>query len=153
VAALIGNMWFLWIFGDSVEDVLGHAPYLLFYLVCGAAAASAAIVAPLSNVPMVGAQARSPAFSAPIWYGSRGQGQDARLPWLFFTVIELPAPIFLIIWFVVQFFSGTLALAAAARRGRVAWFATSAASSPERWCASVEWTGGRARARSASYGG
>jgi membrane associated rhomboid family serine protease len=53
---LIGNMWFLWIFGDNVEDVLGHGTYLLFYLGCGGAAALAqAFLAPTSGVPMVGA--------------------------------------------------------------------------------------------------
>src|ERR1051325_9513017 len=51
-----GNMWFLWVFGDNIEDTLGHAKYLLFYLLCGVAAAfSQVIINPYSTVPMVGA--------------------------------------------------------------------------------------------------
>ena len=53
---VLSNMWFLWIFGDNVEDILGHGKYLAFYLLCGVAAALAQTVAnPYSRVPMVGA--------------------------------------------------------------------------------------------------
>src|SRR5450432_2002717 len=53
---VLGNMWFLWIFGDNIEDILGSAKYLLFYLLCGAAAAMAQFLGdPGSRVPMVGA--------------------------------------------------------------------------------------------------
>src|SRR6266568_1082530 len=53
---LIGNMWFLWIFGDNVEDVLGHGKYLAFYLACGVAAALAQYaVNPEARVPTLGA--------------------------------------------------------------------------------------------------
>src|SRR5271157_4976892 len=53
---VLGNMWFLWIFGDNIEDILGHGKYLLFYLLCGFAAAMAQYLAdPGSRVPMVGA--------------------------------------------------------------------------------------------------
>src|SRR5271155_869516 len=53
---VLGNMWFLWIFGDNVEDLLGHAKFLLFYLLCGTAAALGQVLAgPYSTVPMVGA--------------------------------------------------------------------------------------------------
>src|SRR5579859_7923034 len=53
---VLGNMWFLWIFGDNIEDILGHGKYLLFYLACGVAAALAQVAAsPDSHVPMVGA--------------------------------------------------------------------------------------------------
>jgi len=123
---LIGNMWFLWVFGDNVEDALGHAGYLAFYLVCGAAAAlGQASAAPSSTVPMVGASGAIAGVLGAylVWY-----------PWsriktflffgIFFTTAELPAPVFLVLWFVVQFFSGTLSLATAgAASGGVAWFA------------------------------
>ena len=123
---LIGNMWFLWIFGDNFEDALGHVRYLLFYLVCGAAAAVAqAMMAPASAVPMVGASGAIAGVLGAylVWY-----------PWarvrtliflgFFFTIAEIPAPFFLLLWFVVQFFSGTLALAAASSAaGGVAFFA------------------------------
>src|SRR5579863_3259453 len=53
---VLGNMWFLWIFGDNVEDLLGHAKYLAFYLICGVAAALGQVFSnPYSTVPMVGA--------------------------------------------------------------------------------------------------
>jgi membrane associated rhomboid family serine protease len=123
---LIGNMWFLWIFGDNVEDALGHVRYLLFYLVCGGAASIAqAMMAPASAVPMVGASGAIAGVLGAylVWY-----------PWarvrtliflgFFFTIAEIPAPFFLLLWFVVQFFSGTLALAAASSAaGGVAFFA------------------------------
>ena len=52
----LGNMWFLWIFGDNVEDRVGHGRFVLFYLLCGAAAALAQVwISPASRVPMVGA--------------------------------------------------------------------------------------------------
>ena len=123
---LIGNMWFLWIFGDNVEDALGHFGYLAFYLVCGVAAAvGQAVVSPLSPVPMVGA---SGAIA-----GVLG-GYLVWFPWsrvktliflgFFFTFAEVPAPLFLVVWFVIQAFSGTLSLATAgAAGGGVAFFA------------------------------
>src|SRR5512144_3323772 len=53
---LVGNMWFLWIFGDNVEDAMGHVRFIVFYVLCGVAAALAqAIPDPQSMVPMVGA--------------------------------------------------------------------------------------------------
>ncbi len=127
---LIGNMWFLWIFGDNVEDVLGHVRYLGFYLVCGGAAAlGQAVVAPSSEVPMIGASGAIAGVLGAylVWF------PWARVKTLFFlgilfTVTELPAMLFLVLWFVVQFFSGTLALAAAGGAagpvgGGVAFFA------------------------------
>ena len=123
---LIGNMWFLWIFGDGVEGALGHVSYLLFYLGAGVAAAiGQAIVAPSSSVPMVGASgAIAGVLGAYLVWFPWARIRTLVFLGFFFTVAELPAPIFLIIWFVVQFFSGTLALAAAGpAAGGVAWFA------------------------------
>ena len=58
---VLGNMWFLWIFGDNIEDILGSAKYLLFYLLCGFGAAMAQYLAsPDSRIPMVGASIVSP---------------------------------------------------------------------------------------------
>jgi len=123
---LIGNMWFLWIFGDNVEDVLGHVTYLLFYLGCGAfAAIGQAIVAPSSSVPMVGASgAIAGVLGAYLVWFPWSRVKTLLFLGIFFTVTELPAPIFLVLWFVVQFFAGTLALASAGpAAGGVAWFA------------------------------
>ncbi len=123
---LIGNMWFLWIFGDNVEDVLGHVAYPLFYVGCGAAAAiGQAVIAPSSTLPMVGASgAIAGVLGAYLVWFPWARVKTLIFLGIFFTVTELPAPIFLVLWFVVQFFSGTLALASAGpAAGGVAWFA------------------------------
>ncbi len=123
---LIGNMWFLWIFGDNVEDALGHARYLVFYLVCGGVAAiGQALVAPASAVPMIGASgAIAGVLGAYLVWFPWARVRTLLFLGILFTVVEVPAPLFLILWFVVQFFSGTLSLAAAAgATGGVAWFA------------------------------
>lgn len=123
---LIGNMWFLWVFGDNVEDAMGHLRYAVFYLTCGAAAAVAqAVVAPHSTVPMVGASgAIAGVLGAYFVWFPWSRVKTLLFFGVFLTVTELPAPLFLVLWFVVQFFSGTLSLAAAgAAGGGVAWFA------------------------------
>ncbi len=105
---LIGNMWFLWIFGDNIEDELGHGYYVFFYLVAGLVATGAHFITnPFSNVPTVGA---SGAIS-----GVMG-AYMVRFPWarvltlipifFFFTTIELPAVVLLAYWFLIQFVSG-----------------------------------------------
>jgi len=123
---LISNMWFLWIFGDNVEDALGHVRYLLFYLGCGGAAALAqAAIAPASEVPMVGASgAIAGVLGAYLVWFPWARVRTLVFLGIFFTVAELPALVFLVLWFVVQFFSGTLALATVqASAGGVAFFA------------------------------
>ena len=123
---LIGNMWFLWVFGDNVEDALGHLRYLVFYLVCGVAAAVAqGVMDPGSVVPMVGASGAVAGVLGAyfVWFP---WAQVRSLVFLFFifTVADIPAFFFLLLWFVLQFFSGTLALSATgASGGGVAWFA------------------------------
>ena len=120
---LIGNMWFLWIFGDNIEDELGHGYYLFFYLACGLAATVAHFIAnPLSDVPTVGA---SGAIS-----GVMG-AYMIRFPWarvvtlipifVFFTTVELPAVVLLAYWFLIQFVSGAADFGA--QGGGVAWWA------------------------------
>ncbi len=123
---LIGNMWFLWVFGDNVEDAMGHLGYLAFYVVCGMAAAVAqAVTAPVSTVPMVGASgAIAGVLGAYFVWFPWSRVKTLLFFGIFVSVTELPAPIFLVLWFVVQFFSGTLSLdAAGAAAGGVAWFA------------------------------
>ncbi len=123
---LIGNMWFLWVFGDNVEDAFGHGRFLGFYLVCGFAAALAhAVVDPFSRVPMIGASgAIAGVLGAYFVWFPWSRVRTLVFLGLFATMAELPAPVFLILWFVIQFFSGTLSLAAAgAAAGGVAWFA------------------------------
>jgi membrane associated rhomboid family serine protease len=107
---IIGNMWFLWVFGDNVEETLGHARFLLFYLISGFAAAAAQVLAdPGSAVPMVGAS------------GAIGGVMGAyavlfprsRVDVLFFfgfyvRVIPMAAFFMLGYWFVIQLVSGSM---------------------------------------------
>ena len=104
IGHILGNMWFLWIFGDNVEDRLGHFGYLIFYLVCGIAAALTDIaLAPTSPVPMIGASGAI----AGVMGGYFILYPRARvLTWVFFIFFWwLPAWIWLGLWFVNQFFS------------------------------------------------
>jgi rhomboid family protein len=123
---LIGNMWFLWIFGDNVEDALGHAWYLVFYIACGLVASfGQAIVAPSSRVPMIGASGAIAGVLGAylVWY-PWSRVRTLLFLGFFFTFTEMPAPVFLVLWFVIQFFSGTLSLVtASATSGGVAFFA------------------------------
>jgi membrane associated rhomboid family serine protease len=103
---LAGNMLFLWIFGDNVEDRLGHGRFIVFYLVCGFAAAFAqTALNPNSLVPMVGASgAIAGVMGAYLVLYPR-----SRVLMLFpfpVFVFELPAIVFLVMWFLVQFLNG-----------------------------------------------
>jgi membrane associated rhomboid family serine protease len=107
---IIGNMWFLWVFGDNVEEVLGHGRYLLFYLISGFAAAAAQVIAdPASAIPMVGASgAIGGVMGAYAVLFPR-----ARIDVLFFfgffvRVIPMSAIFMLGYWFVIQLLSGSL---------------------------------------------
>src|SRR5580704_9312579 len=103
---LIGNMWFLWIFGDNIEDYLGHFTYLLFYLVSGVAAALAYIALDAgSNVPTVGASgAIAGVMGAYFVLYPRARVLTWFPP---FFIFHLPAWVMLGYWFVYQFLSGT----------------------------------------------
>lgn len=123
---LLGNMWFLWVFGDNVEDALGHGRFLVFYVICGVAAALAqAFTDPFSQVPMIGASgAIAGVLGAYLVWFPWSRVRTLVFLGFFATITELPAPVFLVMWFVIQFFSGTLSLAGAgAAAGGVAWFA------------------------------
>ncbi|MGA2434128.1 MAG: rhomboid family intramembrane serine protease [Bryobacteraceae bacterium] len=123
---VIGNMWFLWIFGDNVEDRLGHANYLLFYLLCGVAAGLAHVAsAPDSIVPAVGASgAIAGVMGAYLVKFPRSRVLTLVFLFVFVTTVELPAAFILVYWFIVQFFSGvgSVAYSHASQQG-VAWFA------------------------------
>ena len=123
---VLGNMWFLWIFGDNIEDILGHGKYILFYLLCGVVAALAQVAAsPNSRIPTVGASGAI----AGIMGAYMIKFPHSRILSLvtivfFFTTVEIPAWIMLIYWFVIQFFSGVGTLGASqASQGGVAFFA------------------------------
>jgi membrane associated rhomboid family serine protease len=123
---IIGNMWFLYIFGDNVEDALGHFRYLLFYLGAGVAACVAeGLTHPASTVPMIGASGAIAAVlgAYTVWF-PHSRVHTLVFLGLFITMAELPGVVFLGFWFLLQFFQGTLSLAAAqSAGGGVAWFA------------------------------
>ncbi len=122
-----GNMWFLWVFGDNIEDVLGHAKFLVFYLVCGIAAALAqAFMNPFSNLPMVGASgAIAGVMGAYIVKFPRARILTLVFIFIFITTVDVPAVVMLAYWFFIQLFSGlgSVAHTHLTGGGGVAWFA------------------------------
>jgi hypothetical protein len=124
---VIGNMWYLWIFGDKVEDRLGHVQFFIFYLVCGIGAGMTHVILnPNSPVPCVGASGAIAGVLGAYLISFPFARVVTLVPIFFYlTVIEIPAVILLVFWFVLQFFSGTLSVAATAQTGGggVAWWA------------------------------
>ncbi len=110
---LIGNMWFLWIFGDNVEDILGHGKYLVFYLLAGVVAALAQVVfTPGSRVPMVGASGAIAGVMGAYMIKFPHSRILTLIPVIvFFTTVEVPAFFMLLYWFAIQFFSGVGSIA------------------------------------------
>jgi membrane associated rhomboid family serine protease len=108
VLHVAGNMLYLWIFGDNVEDRMGHGRFLVFYLLCGVAAALAqTITAPDSVVPMVGASGAIAGVMGAYFVLYPKSRIVTLIPlFFFFQVIEVPAILFLGIWFLMQFISG-----------------------------------------------
>ena len=115
-----GNMLYLWIFGDNVEDSFGHVKYIIFYLLCGLAATFAQLVFSVSsNVPNLGASgAIAGVLGAYIVLFPRGQVRVLQGQ----TVIPVPALIVIGLWIVLQFFSGIGSIASA-EQGGVAYMA------------------------------
>ncbi len=122
---LIGNMWFLWIFGDNIEDRLGHIKYLAFYILCGAIASSAHIFFnSQSQIPCIGASGAIAAVLGAYMVTFPRARVTTIVPIFFFIqIIELPAVIVLGFWILIQFFSGTVSLTASPPGGGVAWWA------------------------------
>src|SRR5262249_3459122 len=102
---IIGNMWFLWIFGDNVEDAMGHVRYVVFYFVCGGAAAGAQILAqPDSTLPMVGASgAIAGVLGAYLLLYPRARVRCLWILFILITFVYVPAWLLLGLWFVSQF--------------------------------------------------
>ena len=106
---VIGNMWFLWIFGDNIEDHLGHFKYLVFYLLSGLGAAVAHILLnPFSRIPTVGASGAIAGVLGAYFLLYPKARVLTLVPLFFLFFWWLPAWIFLGYWFVLQFFSGAL---------------------------------------------
>jgi membrane associated rhomboid family serine protease len=123
---LIGNMWFLWVYGDNVEDVLGHGKYLAFYLLCGVAASLAQYaVSPDVRVPTLGASGAIAGVMGAYLIKFPHSRIKTLIPIFFFwTTLELPAVLILVYWFLLQFFSGLGSVGySQVSQGGVAWFA------------------------------
>ena len=120
---LIGNMWFLWIFGNNVEDAMGHVRFVVFYLLCGLAAAAAQIATnPDSTVPMVGASgAIGGVMGAYVLLYPRVNVHLLIFLGFFVTTIAVPAVFMLGYWFLLQLLSGVSRLGA--EGGGVAFWA------------------------------
>ena len=118
---LIGNMLYLWIFGDNVEDRFGHIRFLIFYLLCGVAATFAQMAfSSGSNVPNLGASgAIAGVLGAYILMFPRGKVNVLMGK----AVIPMPALVVIGLWFVLQFFSGIGSIANTAETGGVAYMA------------------------------
>src|SRR5437660_347557 len=121
-----GNMLFLYIFGDNVEDRMGHLPYLVFYLFCGLVAAIAQIyVDPNSTVPSLGASGAIAGVLASylVLFPMAGV-RTIIFIFIFFTIVTVPAFVLIGLWFVLQFFDGIAALSTVQQgMGGVAYFA------------------------------
>ena len=119
------NMLFLWIFGDNVEDAMGHLKFLLFYLVCGAAGGMAEIALDRSSlVPIIGASgAISGVMGAYVVLFPRGMIRVAALIVIIPLIFRLPAIIVIGLWFVIQALSGYASLGMDDVQGGTAFFA------------------------------
>lgn len=121
---LLGNMLYLWIFGDNIESALGSLRFLVFYLLCGVgAAAGQVLVDPLSRIPMVGASgAISGVMGAYLLLYPRAEVETLLFLGYFVRLVRMPALVVLGMWILLQLFSGLAALGMDASGG-VAWFA------------------------------
>jgi len=121
---LIGNMWYLWVFGDNVEYRLGHLRYLLFYFLCGIIGTSMHIIMNLSStIPVIGASGCIAGVLGAYFLLSPKAKIVTILPvFIFWTIADVPAFFFLGIWFLIQFLAGYYTLIETQSSG-VAWWA------------------------------
>lgn len=123
---LIGNLWFLWIYGDNIEDILGRGKFLLFYILCGVAAGLVHVLFNLdSRVPTIGASGAIAGIMGAYLVKFPHSRIVTLVPVIiFFTTMEIPAWLILLYWFVLQFFSGVGTIGQShLNQGGVAWFA------------------------------
>ncbi|RMF48680.1 MAG: rhomboid family intramembrane serine protease [Anaerolineae bacterium] len=122
---LLSNMWALYIFGDNVEDRMGHGRYLGFYLLSGVAAALLQVwMMPASRVPIVGASgAIAGVLGAYVVLFPRARVVTLVTLFFFLSFVEIPALLYLGFWFISQLFSGLASLAAPGLVSGVAWWA------------------------------
>ena len=116
---VIGNMWYLWIFGDNVEDRVGHGRFIVFYLLCGIAAALGQVaVDPNSMLPTIGASGAIAGVMGAYFVLYPHSRVLTLIPWWFLQIVELPAIALLGFWFLMQLFSaGAIAVTANSHGG------------------------------------
>ena len=122
---IIGNMWFLWIFGDNVEDRMGHRRFLLFYLSCGVASVLFyMVIYPESTTPLIGASgAISGVMGAYILMFPTARVLTLIPIFIFPYIVELPSLIFIGFWFLFQLISGAFGMADPNAGQGIAWWA------------------------------
>ncbi len=122
---LIGNMWFLWVFGSHIEDAIGWAKFLMLYLLCGIAAAIVQVFAMAgSPEPTIGASgAIAGIMGAFLLLYPRVRIVTLVILVIFITTVDLPAAIMLIYWFAIQLLSGLASFESFSTAGGIAWFA------------------------------
>jgi membrane associated rhomboid family serine protease len=123
---ILGNMWYLWIFGNNVEDRVGHGRFIVFYLLCGVVAAIGQIAMdPSSMLPTIGASgAIAGVMGAYLVLYPQGRVITLVTLLVFWEVIEVPAIVLLGFWFLMQLFSaGAIAVTASTTGGGVAFAA------------------------------
>jgi membrane associated rhomboid family serine protease len=112
-------MWYLWIFGDNVEDRLGHGRFIVFYLLCGIAAAMGQIAMdPSSELPTIGASGAIAGVMGAYFVLYPHSRVLTLIPWIFIQIVEVPAIVLLGFWFLMQFLSaGAIAVTANSHGG------------------------------------
>lgn len=122
----LGNMWYLWIFGDNVEDRLGHSRFVVFYLLCGIVAAlGQTAIDPQSTLPTIGASGAIAGVMGAYFVLYPHSRVLTLIPLIIiWEVIELPAIVLLGFWFLMQLFSaGAIAVTASSQGGGIAFMA------------------------------
>ncbi len=123
---LVGNMLYLWVFGDNVEDKMGRMRFLLFYILCGVSASILhIIIEPTSMIPTIGASGSiSGVLGAYLLMFPKARVVTLIPIFVFIQITELPAFIILGLWFILQFINGMISLGyETAGMGGVAWWA------------------------------
>ena len=122
---VLGNMWYLWIFGDNVEDRVGHGRFIVFYLLCGILAALGQMaVDPSSTLPTIGASGAIAGVMGAYFVLYPRSRVLTLIPWIFIQIVEMPTVVLLGFWFVMQLFSaGAIAVTTSTSGGGVAFAA------------------------------
>ena len=120
---ILGNMWFLWLFGDNVESVLGHLKYFIFYMACGIGATLVQFfISSSSQIPIVGASGAISGILGAYMIQFPKSQVHILIIFFFITTIAVPAQIVLGLWFLMQLTNG-LGTLGMDTTGGVAWFA------------------------------